>query len=98
MTVLLDSYVFTGYGYHNIYSAFLLTGFAITFAGLWLLRGKYPTDWAKYPALSLLVLAVLTLMIGGTTTSSPNFPDRDRSCHPAAVFIKEEQSISIYFI
>ena len=68
LTVLLDSYVFTGYGYHNIYSAFLLTGFAITFGCLWLLRGKYPTDWAKYPALSLLVLAVLTLMIGGNNS------------------------------
>jgi hypothetical protein len=65
LTVLLDSYVFTGYGYDGIFTAFLLTGFAITFACLWLLRGKYPTEWAKYPALILLVLAVLTLMIGG---------------------------------
>ena len=70
LTVLLDTLRFPLFGmgvsgFNNAGSAFLLIGFAATFGVLWLLRAQHPTDWAKYPALSLLALAVLALMFGG---------------------------------
>ena len=70
LTVLLDYlsvplFGISAYGFNNGGTAFLLGGFAATFGVLWLLRAQHPTEWAKYPALSLLVLAVLTLMFGG---------------------------------
>jgi hypothetical protein len=70
LTVLLDYMRFPLFGvdvsgFNNAGTAFLLVGFAATFGVLWLLREKHPTDWAKYPALSLLALAVLALMFGG---------------------------------
>ena len=70
LTVLLDTLHFPLFsmatsGFNNAGSAFLLTGFAATFGVLWLLRAQHPSEWAKYPALSLLALAALTLMFGG---------------------------------
>jgi hypothetical protein len=45
-------------------TALLLTGIGLTFGGLWLRRAVHPTEWAKVPALLLLVLAMLTLVLG----------------------------------
>lgn len=69
-TVLLDTlsgplFGFGVFGYNNVGAAILFIGFAATFGVLWLLRRQYPTDWAKYPALSLLALAALSTMFGG---------------------------------
>lgn len=70
LTVLLDTLHFPLFGmgvsgFNNTGTAFLLTGFAATFGVLWLLRAQHPTEWAKYPALSLMALAILALMFGG---------------------------------
>jgi hypothetical protein len=48
----------------GIYSSILFLGFAITFGLLWLLRASQPTDWAKYPAIGLLIIALLAFLIG----------------------------------
>lgn len=70
-TVLLDTlsgplFGFSVFGYYDVGMAILLSGFAATFGVLWLLRTQYPTDWAKYPALSLLALAVMATIFGGS--------------------------------
>lgn len=39
-----------------------LAGLGFTFGMLWLMRARYQTDWAKYPALVLLVIAVIVLL------------------------------------
>jgi protein-S-isoprenylcysteine O-methyltransferase Ste14 len=38
--------------------------FSATFFVLWLLRDKHPTEWAKYPAIILLGIAVLLFVFG----------------------------------
>jgi len=48
----------------GVYNATLLLGFAATLGGLWLRRATQPTDWAKYPAAGLLVLAVAAFILG----------------------------------
>jgi len=48
----------------GIFSGVLLLGLAITFGILWLRRKTQPTDWAKYPAAGLFVLAILALILG----------------------------------
>jgi hypothetical protein len=42
-----------------------LGGVGLTFGVLWLLRDKYSTDWAKYPALVMLIIAAIVLVTGG---------------------------------
>ncbi len=42
----------------------LFLGLAVTFGVPWLLRKTQPTDWAKYPATGLAVLAVQFLILG----------------------------------
>ena len=42
----------------------LFLGMAVPFAFLWLRRDRYPTSWARYPALGLLVLGLLALLFG----------------------------------
>jgi len=69
LTVLLEYLAvpllgFSATGFNNIGTAIQLGGFAATFGALWLLRAQHPTEWAKYPALSLLALAFLALMFG----------------------------------
>jgi len=44
-----------------IMSTAILGGLGLTFGLLWLRRDGQPTDWAKYPALILIVLAVIVL-------------------------------------
>ncbi len=48
----------------GVYSWVLFLGLAVTFGVLWLLRKTQPTDWAKYPAMGLAVLAVQCLILG----------------------------------
>jgi len=48
----------------GVYTWVLVFGLASTFGILWLLRKKYSTNWAKYPAAGLLAVAVLALILG----------------------------------
>jgi hypothetical protein len=48
----------------GVYSWVLFLGLAVTFGVLWLLRKTQPTDWAKYPATGLAVLAIQFLILG----------------------------------
>jgi len=48
----------------GVYTSVLLLGFAITFGILWLLRASQPTNWAKYPAIGLLVASILAFLMG----------------------------------
>ncbi len=42
----------------------LLLGFGLTFGALWLLRSKYTTAWARWPALGLFLAAILAFVVG----------------------------------
>ncbi len=50
----------------GVYTGVLLLGFAATFGILWLLRGSQPTNWAKYPAIGLLIASILAFLMGKT--------------------------------
>jgi hypothetical protein len=39
-----------------------LAGLGLTFGVLWFMRSKYPTDWAKYPAVVLLAIAMMVTL------------------------------------
>lgn len=39
-----------------------LAGMGLTFGVLWFMRSKYPTDWAKIPAVVLLVIAMVVIL------------------------------------
>ncbi len=49
----------------GLLNGLLLLGLGLTFGALWLLRGARPTAWARYPAIGLLVAAVLSCLSGG---------------------------------
>ena len=53
--------------FQGILTGVLLLGFGLTFGILWLLRGTRPTAWARYPAIGLLVAAVLAFIFGGNS-------------------------------
>jgi hypothetical protein len=48
----------------GLFGGVLLLGLGATFAILWLRRKTQPTEWAKYPAAGLFVLAILTFILG----------------------------------
>jgi general stress protein CsbA len=48
----------------SITTGILFLGFGLTFGLLWLRRKTVPTAWAKYPAIGLLVAAVLAIALG----------------------------------
>jgi hypothetical protein len=48
----------------GVYTWVLFLGFAATFGVPWLRHKTEHTDWAKYPALGFLALAVLFLVLG----------------------------------
>lgn len=50
--------------WNGVMTGILLLGFGLTFGILWLRRHTQPTDWAKYPAIGLLVAAVLAVVLG----------------------------------
>ncbi|MBN2502531.1 MAG: hypothetical protein JXB38_17245 [Anaerolineales bacterium] len=47
-------------------------GLALTFGVLWLLRGQYDTEWAKYPGIALAAVALISLVAG--TNANLAFP------------------------
>jgi hypothetical protein len=48
----------------GVYSWVLFLGLAVMFGVLWLLRKTQPTDWAKYPATGLAVIALQCFILG----------------------------------
>ncbi len=50
--------------WNGILTGILLLGMGLTFGLLWLRRASLPTDWAKYPALALLVGSLLAFILG----------------------------------
>jgi hypothetical protein len=50
--------------FEGILRGVLLLGFGLTFGALWLLRGTRPTAWALYPAIGLLIAALLACFSG----------------------------------
>jgi len=52
--------------FEGINTGILFLGFGLTFGGLWLRRKTQPTRWARYPALGLLIAAVIAFLLGGT--------------------------------
>ena len=48
----------------GVFTWVLMLGWAATFGYLWSLRKIQPTEWAKYPAVGLLALAILALLLG----------------------------------
>jgi hypothetical protein len=50
--------------YAGVFNGVLFLGWAVTFGILWLRRKSQPTDWAKYPAVGLLVAAILAFILG----------------------------------
>jgi hypothetical protein len=48
----------------GIYTWVLILGLAATFGALWLLRKTQSTNWAKYPAAGLLVIAFMAFILG----------------------------------
>jgi hypothetical protein len=53
--------------FHDILTGILLLGFGLTFGFLWLNREKWSTHWAKYPALVLFALAILSVLVRDET-------------------------------
>jgi hypothetical protein len=47
---------------HNILTGILFLGFGLTFGFLWLQRAKWSTAWAKYPAIALFAMAILSIL------------------------------------
>jgi hypothetical protein len=50
----------------GVFTWVLFLGLAATFCAVWLHRKTEATDWAKYPAVGLCVIAVLSFMEGAT--------------------------------
>lgn len=53
--------------YEGLLSGILLGGIGLTFGILWLLRRSRPTAWAIYPAIVLLIAALVVAFTGGTS-------------------------------
>jgi hypothetical protein len=45
----------------------MFLGWSLTFAVLWLLRGRYPTAWARFPAIGCAAMALLLMVIAPVT-------------------------------
>jgi hypothetical protein len=50
--------------WNGVLTGVLLLGMGVTFGLLWLQRATQPTDWAKYPAIGLLVASLLAFALG----------------------------------
>ena len=53
--------------FQGLLNGLLLLGLGLTFGALWLMRTSRPTAWARYPAIGLLVLALLAGLSGGNS-------------------------------
>ncbi len=62
-TLLSGTHLFDG-RFSSFYGTVFFLGMAATFGALWFLRSRHETDWAKYPALGLGGMAVLTFIAG----------------------------------
>ena len=51
-------------GIERLAAAVIMGGIGATFGVLWLKRGSYATDWAKYPALACFAVAVMAFILG----------------------------------
>jgi hypothetical protein len=64
LSLLLSSIEVFGASWNTLISAFMFLGWAATFGLLWMRRGSQPTEWAKYPALAMLGVALVTMILG----------------------------------
>ncbi len=64
-----DEYFMLGGLEFGAYSEVLLLCFAATFGILWLRRSSQPTAWAKYPAIGLLIVAMLAFLMWKTASN-----------------------------
>jgi len=53
--------------FQGLLNGFLLLGLGLTFGALWLQRKAQPTAWARYPAIGLLVVALLAGLSAGNS-------------------------------
>ncbi len=65
-TGMADGNTFAG----RLVAVVLFLGFAVPFGWLWWRRHVYPTDWAKYPAVGLVITALVTLLFGTVLENS----------------------------
>lgn len=63
LSLLLSSIEVFGATWSTLISAFMFLGWAATFGLLWMRRGSQPTEWAKYPALAMLGVALVTMIL-----------------------------------
>jgi uncharacterized membrane protein (DUF441 family) len=59
MSLITPAYISIGHSQIGIYASLIFLGFAATFMLLWLMRGSRPTEWAKYPAIGFLIIALM---------------------------------------
>jgi hypothetical protein len=64
LSLLLGSIDTFGAYWDTLISALMFLGWAATFGLLWLRRGSQPTEWARYPALIMLAVALVTMILG----------------------------------
>jgi hypothetical protein len=64
LSLLLGSIDTLGAYWDTLISAFMFLGWAATFGLLWMRRESQPTEWAKYPALIMLAIALVTMILG----------------------------------
>jgi hypothetical protein len=63
LSLLLGGIQVFGAYWDTLISAFMFLGWAATFGLLWLRRASQPTEWAKYPALVMLGIALVTMIV-----------------------------------
>jgi hypothetical protein len=64
LSLLLGGIQVFGAYWDTLISAFMFLGWAATFGLLWLRRASQPTEWAKYPALVMLGIALVMMILG----------------------------------
>ena len=56
--------------FEGLLTGILLLGFGLTFGALWFQHACLPTAWARFPAIGLIVAAVLAFFIGGNSNAT----------------------------
>ncbi len=64
VVVLLGSWLNPESRLEEFIGVLLFLGIAATFGILWLQRGRYPVEWAKYPAVGFTIGSLLVLVLG----------------------------------
>jgi hypothetical protein len=62
-----EYFMFVGLDF-GVYTGVLLLGISATFGILWLLRGNRPTAWARFPAIGLLILSIMSFLMWKTSS------------------------------